>query len=53
MAPTSHKLFYPALRRESEILSEYPDLQPEDLRECLRFALASAMEREMPLSFAV
>jgi uncharacterized protein (DUF433 family) len=34
---------------EREILSEYPDLQAEDIRECLRFAAASAMEREMPL----
>jgi len=34
---------------ESEILSEYPDLQTEDIRECLRFAAASAMERELPL----
>lgn len=33
---------------EHEILSEYPDLQPEDIRECLRFAAASAMERELP-----
>ncbi len=32
-----------------EILADYPDLQPEDIRECLRFAAASAMEREMPL----
>jgi uncharacterized protein (DUF433 family) len=32
-----------------EILSEYPDLQAEDIRECLRFAAASAMERELPL----
>jgi uncharacterized protein (DUF433 family) len=34
---------------EREILSEYPDLQPKDIRECLRFAAASAMERELPL----
>jgi uncharacterized protein (DUF433 family) len=34
---------------EVEILSEYPDLQIDDIRECLRFAAASAMEREMPL----
>ena len=34
---------------ETEILSEYPDLQTEDIRECLRFAAAAAMEREMPL----
>ena len=30
------------------ILCEYPDLQVEDIRECLRFAAASAMEREIP-----
>jgi uncharacterized protein (DUF433 family) len=34
---------------EAEILSEYPDLQTDDIRECLRFAAASAMERELPL----
>jgi uncharacterized protein (DUF433 family) len=34
---------------EVEIVSEYPDLQTEDIRECLRFAAASAMERELPL----
>ena len=33
----------------AEILSEYPDLQADDIRECLRFAAASAMERELPL----
>jgi uncharacterized protein (DUF433 family)/predicted nuclease of predicted toxin-antitoxin system len=36
-------------RSESEILFEYPDLEKEDIRECLRFAAASAMERELPL----
>jgi len=35
--------------KEHEILSEYPDLQAEDIRECLRFAAVSAMEREPPL----
>jgi len=34
---------------EQEILKEYPDLQVEDIRECLRFAAASAMERELPV----
>jgi uncharacterized protein (DUF433 family) len=34
---------------EQEILREYPDLQAEDIRECLRFAAASAMERELPV----
>jgi uncharacterized protein (TIGR03435 family) len=32
---------------EQEILAEYPDLQVEDIRECLRFAAASAMEGEL------
>ena len=34
---------------KAEILSEYPDLQTEDIRECLRFAAVSAMERKLPL----
>jgi uncharacterized protein (DUF433 family) len=32
---------------EREILADYPDLQAEDIRECLRFAAVSAMEREL------
>jgi uncharacterized protein (DUF433 family) len=32
---------------EQEILADYPDLQVEDVRESLRFAAASAMEREL------
>lgn len=35
---------------EPEILAEYPDLQVDDIRECLRFAAVSAMERDLPLS---
>jgi uncharacterized protein (DUF433 family) len=35
---------------EQEILAEYPDLETEDIRECLRFAAAWAMERELPLT---
>jgi uncharacterized protein (DUF433 family) len=34
---------------EREILAQYPDLQIEDIRECLRFAASSVMEREVPL----
>ena len=34
---------------EREILADYPDLETEDIRECLRFAAASAMERELAL----
>jgi len=37
---------------EQEILSEYPDLRTEDIRECLRYAAASAMERELPLPYS-
>jgi uncharacterized protein (DUF433 family) len=34
---------------EREIITEYPDLPIEDIRECLRFAASSLMERELPL----
>ena len=37
---------------EREIVAEYPDLQTEDVRQCLRFAAASAMERELPLPYS-
>ena len=32
---------------EQEILADYPGLQVEDVRECLRFAADTAMEREL------
>ena len=35
---------------EQQILGDYPDLQTEDIRECLRFAAVSAMERDLPTS---
>ena len=35
---------------EGEIIGDYPDLQTDDIRECLRFAAVSAMERELPVS---
>jgi uncharacterized protein (DUF433 family) len=35
---------------EQEIVAQYPDLQIEDIRECLRFAAVAAMERDLPLS---
>ena len=35
---------------EQEILGDYPDLQIDDIRECLRFAAVSAMERDLPVS---
>ena len=34
---------------EQEILADYPDLQRDDIRECLHFAAASAMERDLAL----
>lgn len=39
-------------KTEQEILADYPDLEAEDIRECLRFAAASAMEREIPLPYS-
>jgi uncharacterized protein (DUF433 family) len=37
---------------DQEILAGYPDLQIEDIRECLRFAALSAMERDLPVRSA-
>jgi uncharacterized protein (DUF433 family) len=34
---------------ESEIIKSYPDLQPEDIREALRYAAEAVRERELPL----
>jgi uncharacterized protein (DUF433 family) len=34
---------------EVEILSAYPDLEREDIREALRYAAAAVRERELPL----
>jgi uncharacterized protein (DUF433 family) len=38
---------------EPEILELYPDLQPEDIREALRYAALALRERELPLEQAV
>jgi len=32
----------------AEILGAYPDLEPEDIQEALRYAAESARERELP-----
>jgi len=32
-----------------EILTAYPDLEPDDIREALRFAAEAVREREIPL----
>jgi len=34
---------------DDEILKAYPDLEPEDIREALRFAAEAVRERELPL----
>ena len=34
---------------EEEILNAYPDLEPEDIREALRYAAEALRERELPL----
>lgn len=34
---------------ESEILRAFPDLEPEDIREALRYAAEALQERELPL----
>jgi len=34
---------------EEEILRVYPDLQPDDLQEALRYAAEAVRERELPL----
>lgn len=35
---------------EDEILKAYPDLEPEDVREALRYAAEAVWERELPLT---
>jgi uncharacterized protein (DUF433 family) len=34
----------------NEILSAYPDLEADDIRDCLRFAAEAVRERELPLA---
>ena len=33
----------------SEILAAYPDLEPQDIKEALRYAAEAVRERELPL----
>ncbi|HUI43071.1 MAG TPA: DUF433 domain-containing protein [Terriglobia bacterium] len=35
---------------DSEILAAYPDLEPEDIREAIRFAAEAVRERELPVA---
>jgi uncharacterized protein (DUF433 family) len=37
---------------EPEILDAYPDLEPEDVREALRYAAEAVREHELPLAAA-
>lgn len=34
---------------ESDILRDYPDLEPEDVHEALRYAAQAVRERQLPL----
>ena len=34
---------------EEEMLAAYPDLEPEDIKEALRYAAEAVRERELPL----
>jgi uncharacterized protein (DUF433 family) len=38
---------------EDEIIRAYPDLEPDDIREALRYAAEAVRERELPLVKAV
>lgn len=35
---------------DAEVLRAFPDLQPEDIREALRYAAEAVRERELPLA---
>jgi len=35
---------------EAEILDAFPDLEPDDIREALRYAAVAVSEREIPLA---
>ena len=37
---------------EAQILADFPDLEPEDVREALRYAAEAVRERELPLTSA-
>ena len=34
---------------DAEVLRDYPDLEPDDIREALRYAAEAVQERELPL----
>lgn len=35
---------------DADILRDYPDLEPEDIREALRYAAQAVRERQIPLA---
>ncbi len=37
---------------DEQILSDYPDLQPEDIREALAYAAEAVRERQLPIRVA-
>jgi len=37
-------------RTEAEILADFPDLEPEDIKAALGYAAAAVQERELPLT---
>jgi uncharacterized protein (DUF433 family) len=37
---------------DEQILSDYPDLQPEDIREALSYAAEAVRERQLPIRVA-
>jgi uncharacterized protein (DUF433 family) len=34
---------------EAEILEAYPDLEPDDIRQALRYVAEATLERELPI----
>lgn len=36
-------------KSDSEILADYPDLEPEDIRQALTYAAEAVRERQLPL----
>ena len=39
-----------SVESEQEILEAYPDLEPDDIREAIRYAAEAVRERELPLT---
>lgn len=39
-------------RADAQILADYPDLQPEDIRQALSYAAEAVRERQLPIQVA-